>query len=216
MRALVIGICILIVPLMLAQNAKKLLREGNQAYFAKKDYKAAEQLYKKALAADNKYGKASYNLGAAYFKQGKFDESAAQFEGIKSYSKNSDTIAYGLHNQGTAYLKAKKYDEAVKALKYALKQNPKDDDTRYNLAYAMYQKKKEDQKKKDKKQNQNQNQNQQQQQKQQQEQKKEQQQISQKEAERMLNALKQEEQKLQKNKRKKEEKSNENFSGKDW
>jgi Ca-activated chloride channel homolog len=214
MRALVIGICILIVPLMQAQNAKKLLREGNQAYFANKDYKTAEQLYKKALAADNKYGKASYNLGAAYFKQGKFDESAAQFEGIKSYSKSSDTIAYGLHNQGTAYLKAKKYDEAVKALKEALKQNPKDEDTRYNLAYAMNQKKKEDQKKKDKKQNQ-----QQQQKQQQQEQKKEQkpqQQISQKEAERMLNALKQEEQKLQKNKRKKEEKSSDNFSGKDW
>ncbi len=215
MRALLIGICILIVPLMQAQNAKKLLREGNQAYFANKDYKAAEQLYKKALAADNKYGKASYNLGAAYFKQGKFDESAAQFEGIKSYSKSRDTIAYGLHNQGTAYLKAKKYDEAVKALKEALKQNPKDEDTRYNLAYAMNQKKKEDQKKKDKKQNQNQ----QQQQQKQQEQKKEvkpQQQISQKEAERMLNALKQEEQKLQKNKRKKEEKSSDNFSGKDW
>jgi Ca-activated chloride channel homolog len=210
-----LGILIIFMASSLsAQNAKKLLREGNNAYLGKQDYKKAEEMYKRALAADNKYGKASYNLGAAYYKQGKFDESAAQFEGVKSFTNNKDTVAKGLHNQGTAYLKAKKYDDAVKTLKSALKNNPNDEDTRYNLAYAMYQKKKEDQKKQNQKQNQNQEQKQVQ--KEQKQEQKPQTQISEKEAERMLNALKQEEKKLQKSKRKKEEKNSEKFSGKDW
>jgi Ca-activated chloride channel homolog len=203
---------IFMASVLSAQSAKKLLREGNNAYFGKKDYKKAEEMYKRALATDNKYGKASYNLGAAYYKQGKFDESAAQFEGVKLFTTNKDTLAKGLHNQGTAYLKGKKYDDAIKTLKSALKQNPMDEDTRYNLAYAMYQKKKEDQKK----QQQQQNKEQKQEQKEQKQEQKQQSQISEKEAERMLNALKQEEKKLQKSKRKKEEKSSENFSGKDW
>jgi Ca-activated chloride channel homolog len=194
------------------QSAKKLVLEGNKAYFGLKDYKKAESFYKRALAADSKYGKAGYNLGAAYFKQNKFDEAAAQFEGIKALTKNKDTVAGGLHNQGTSYLKAKRYDEAVKTLKEALKLNPKDEDTRYNLAYALAMKKKEDEKKKKKEQ-------QQQQQQSKPENKKEQkpvEKISEKEAERMLNALKQEEKKLQKNKRKKEDNNSDNFSGKDW
>ncbi len=198
---------------LLAQSAKKLLRQGNEAYLGKKNYKQAEQLYKKALAVDNKYGKASYNLGAAYYKQGKYDEAAAQFEGIKSFTKDKDTVFKSLHNQGTAYLKAKKYDEAVKALKEAVKKNPKDEDTRYNLAYAMYQKRKEEQKKKDKKQDQTQQNEKPNPQKQAQ---KPQAQISKKEAERMLKALQNEEKKIQRAKRKKQEKSGDNFSGKDW
>ncbi len=203
----------LVVVTLSAQSAKKLLREGNAAYLGKKDYKQAEQLYKKALAVDNKYGKASYNLGAAYFKQGKYDEAAAQFEGIKSFTKDKDTVFRSMHNQGTAYLKSKKYDEAIKALKAAVKKNPKDEDTRYNLAYAMYQKRKEDQKKKDQKQDKSkQNENP----KPQKQEQKPQAQISKKEAERMLKALQNEEKKIQRAKRKKQEKSGENFSGKDW
>ena len=41
------------------------------------------------------------------------------------------------HNLGNSYLESKKYEESVKAYKQALKNNPKDEDARYNLAYAQ-------------------------------------------------------------------------------
>jgi Ca-activated chloride channel homolog len=199
-----------------AQNPKKLLREGNKAYLANKNYKKAEDLYKRALAADNKYNKAAYNLGAAYFKQGKFEEAAAQFEGIKNITKHKDSLSSGLYNQGTSYIKAKKYDEAIKSLKQSIKLNPKDEDAKYNLAYALTQKKKQEQKQQQQKQNQQQQQKQQQGQKKPEEKKQQEQNISKKEAERMLNALNQEEKKLQRKKKKMDDKTSNAFSGKDW
>ena len=130
------------------------------------------------------------------------------------------------YNLGNSYLKSEKYQESVDAYKMALRQNPKDDDARYNLAYALaklkaqqqknnqqnknQQNKNEqnkDQQKKDQQQQKNQDQKKDQQQKQdqqQQEQKKSSQlKISKEEAERMLQALKNQEQKLQKKNAKK-------------
>ncbi len=57
------------------------------------------------------------------------------------------------HNIGNSLMEQKKYEESVKSYENSLTNNPKDDDTRYNLAYAQsklqqqQQKQKQDQQK---------------------------------------------------------------------
>ena len=120
-----------------AQSERKLVRDGNQMYKDKK-YSDAEVNYKKSLGVNKDSKPAQFNLGDAYYKQGKFDDACKQFEAI-SGDKNLDKSeqAQAFHNLGNSYLQSKKYNESIQAYKNALKLNPKDNDTRYNLAYAQ-------------------------------------------------------------------------------
>jgi Ca-activated chloride channel homolog len=205
-----------------AQNANSTIRRGNNAYNDKK-FKDAEIDYKSAVTTDPKSFAGNYNLGNTYYKQGNMEEAGKQFMQSAGTTKDAVEQSKAYYNLGNAYLKAEKYQESVDAYKMALRQNPKDEDARYNLAYALNKLKAQQQK--DNKQNKNQqNKNQQQQQQQQQQnknqdQKKDQQQnqqqqqqqkqqaskpkISKEEAERMLQAIKNQEQKLQKKNAKK-------------
>jgi tetratricopeptide (TPR) repeat protein len=202
------------------QNANSTIRRGNNAYNDKK-FKDAEIDYKSAVTTDPKSFAGNYNLGNTYYKQGNMEEAGKQFMQSAGTTKDAVEQSKAYYNLGNTYLKAEKYQESVDAYKMALRQNPKDDDARYNLAYALNKLKAQQQK--DNKQNKNQqNKNQQQQQQQQQnknqDQKKDQQQnqqqqqqqkqqsqpkISKEEAERMLQAIKNQEQKLQKKNAKK-------------
>ena len=123
-----------------------------------------------------------------------FDEAAGQFDVVSQTVSDKDTLHKALHNMGNCRLMQKEYQSAVDAYKKALKVDPKDEDTRYNLAYALT-KLKEEQKKNDKNKDK-------QQQKQDQQKQEQQPQMSKQEAERMLNALKNIEQKLQGKKKK--------------
>jgi Ca-activated chloride channel family protein len=132
---LFICLCLLSIRLT-AQEEKKQIRDGNKAYVAGK-YKEAEDHYQKSidLKPDNFTG--GFNLGDAYYKQGKYKEAAAKFEELsKSISGNDQLSAKAYHNLGNSLLKDKKYEESINAYKKSLTLNSKDDDTRYNLSYA--------------------------------------------------------------------------------
>lgn len=136
-----------------AQSEKKHIKDGNEAY-KKSDYVAAEKEYNKALGKNKDSYKATFNLGDAYYKQGKYEEAANQYQLLTHRATSKDTLAKAFHNLGNSLLKSKKYQESVDAYKNALKNNPNDADTRYNLAYAQQylkqqqeQQKKEDEKK---------------------------------------------------------------------
>jgi Ca-activated chloride channel homolog len=189
---------LLLVCNVSAQSEKKLLRDGNKLY-EKKKYSDAEVAYKKSLNKNQQSQAGNFNLGDAYYKQGKFDEAAKQFENLNAQKLDDKTRAAALHNMGNSLIQSKKYQEGVEAYKQALKLNSKDDDTRYNLAYAQSmlkqqqqqqqqqkQDKKEDRKDQQQQQQQNKEQQKQEQQKQQQQQKK---QISKEDAERILKSL---------------------------
>jgi tetratricopeptide (TPR) repeat protein len=119
-----------------AQKEKKFILEGNEQ-FENKKYEEAEKNYQKALKENKDSYKASFNLGDAYYKQEKYEEAAKQFQELTHRATSKDTLAKTYHNLGNALLKAKKYEESATAFKNALKNNPNDDDTRYNLAYAQ-------------------------------------------------------------------------------
>ena len=213
-----------------AQNERKFVRQGNKYFLeAMKDtahldtvqFNKAEIEYRKAIEKKPGESKWDFNLADALYKQKKFGESAEKFKEIADKTYDKGEKARALHNLGNSMLMTNKIDESIAAYKEALRNNPKDMETKYNLLYAMNMKKKQQQKKnqdknKDKKdqnkkdqnkdqnkdqdkknqdqqnKNQNQNQNQQNQQNQPQQSK-----ISKQNAEQMLQALENNEKKIQ-------------------
>jgi Ca-activated chloride channel family protein len=192
------------------------IREGNTLY-GKKQYPDAEISYRKALEKADDPVRAKFNLGDALYQQQRYDEAAGEYEGAASASKDASVRSQAFHNLGNALLKGKKIEESIESYKNALKLNPKDEDTRYNLEYArrllqqqqQQQKqdkkdKKDDQKKDDKQQQQDRQKDQKDQQKdQKQQQRQPKDQISRADAERILEALKQQEQDVKKKMQKK-------------
>lgn len=118
-----------------AQHINKQIRSGNALYQDKK-FAEAEQKYQAALKKDKDSKEAGFNLGDAYYSQKKFDEATEQFNAIAKTSTDKKLQSKAYHNLGNAYLQNKKYEESVNAYKNALKLNPEDEDSRYNLAYA--------------------------------------------------------------------------------
>ncbi|HWY12793.1 MAG TPA: VWA domain-containing protein [Bacteroidia bacterium] len=208
---LVISLCS--VTKISAQKEKELIYNGNNNYHSGKNVQAINQ-YREALKVSPGFKKANFNLGDAIYKEAvgiknskskepimgmkpdslanlMLDEAASQFDVVSQTVSNKDTLHKALHNMGNCRLKQQNYQGAVDAYKKSLKVDCKDEETRYNLAYAL--KKLKEQQKKDK----NKNKDQQKQNPQDQ-----QPQMSKEQAERMLNALKNMEQKLQGKKKK--------------
>ena len=135
-----------------AQQEKKLIHEGNKQYENKK-FGEAEKEYSKALNKNKDSYKGTFNLGDAYYQEGKYEQAAEQFQLLTHRATSKDTLSKAYHNLGNSLIKAKKYEDGVNAYKNALKNNPKDDETRYNLAYAQQMLKQQQQQNKDKKKN---------------------------------------------------------------
>lgn len=134
-RLLMILLVLLTLP-ALAQEEKKYIRQGNKLYEEKK-FSEAEKSYREALDKKKDSFKAVFNLGDAYYKQGKYKEAADQFEILTSRQASHDTLAKVFHNLGNSLLMQKQYEKSIGAYKNALKMNPADEDSRYNLAYAQ-------------------------------------------------------------------------------
>lgn len=140
---------------LLAQKESDDVRSGNKLYKSGK-FTESEIAYRKGLMKNQKSFEASYNLGNALFKQKKYPEALEQYNQALELKPSEKTkIAAAYHNTGNALFADKKYDESINAYKMALKNNPKDDDTRYNLAYAQTMLKNQQQQKKDNKKDQN-------------------------------------------------------------
>jgi tetratricopeptide (TPR) repeat protein len=120
----------------LERIAREEVRKGNELYNQLK-FKDAEVAYKKALDNNPNYPKASYNLGNAIYQQNRTKEAISQYELVEKTLKNKMSKAEAFHNMGNTFMKAKQYAQAVEAYKNSLRNNSKDDETRYNLALAQ-------------------------------------------------------------------------------
>ena len=122
-----------------------------------------------------------WHLGNALYKQEKYPEAAEQYQQIAGQRErlltenpaNAQRLAEVFHNLGNIQMKNKDYAKSIEAYKQSLRMNPKDEETRYNLALAQKLLNDQQQQNQDQ-QNQNQNQDQQQQQQEQKEQEQEQ------------------------------------------
>lgn len=136
------------------------------AFFNDSVYVNAEVNYRKALEVNPQSTVSMFNLGNTLAQQNKLQEAMEQYVAATKIEKDKDDLAQIYHNMGVIFQSQKDYAKAVEAYKQSLRNNPKDDETRYNLALAqkMLKDQQQDQ--------QNQDQNQQQQKQDQQEDKK--------------------------------------------
>ena len=138
------------------------LRSGNKLYNDSLFIKA-EVDYRKALEINPRSTDAMFNLANALLMQQKAKEAMEQYESVSKIEKDKDKLAQIYHNMGVILQSSKQLPQCIEAYKESLRNNPKDNETRYNLALAQKQLK-------DQQQNQqNQDQQQQQQQKQEEE-----------------------------------------------
>ena len=192
-----------------AQVDRQCVRRGNKLFRAGQ-YADAEVQYRKAVEANRNNPQAVYNLGNALMAQNKDSAAVEQFQTAARMESDPMRKYLSFHNIGVICQKRQMFKEAIEAYKEALRLNPHDDETRYNLELCKRQLKKQppqgggggnDDKKEDKQDKQDQQQQQQQdQQKKEDEQKNEQQQkpqMSKENAEQLLNAALQQERQTQ-------------------
>ncbi len=179
-----------------AQTDRQSIRQGNRQFRAQ-EFAKSEVEYRKAVAKNPHNAQAVYNLGCALMAQQKDSAAVVQFQNAGKMETVKMRKAMAYHNIGVICQQHQMYGEAIEAYKEALRNNPKDDETRYNLALCKRQQKnqpqnKDQNKEKEKKEEQNkEQQNKEQQKKEQQQQPKDQ--MSKENAEQLLNAAIQEE-----------------------
>jgi tetratricopeptide (TPR) repeat protein len=100
------------------------------------DYVSAEMEYRKAISENPNSITGAYNLGNAYYTKGSFDEAVFRLEQAAKTATSKSEKHKAFHNIGTILMKGKKCKEAVEAFKNALRNNPADNETRYNLGLA--------------------------------------------------------------------------------
>ena len=140
-----------------AQKAERdYIRKGNRL-FKDSVFVDAEVNYRKALEVNPKSIVSMYNLGNTLSQQQKFKDAMEQYVAATQIEKDKAKLGQIYHNMGVLFQSGKDYQKAVEAYKMSLRNNPKDDETRYNLALA--QKLLKDQQQNQQNQDQNQDQN---------------------------------------------------------
>lgn len=108
--------------------------EGNK--IVDESFVEAEKNYRVALSEMPSNRKGAYNLGNAYYTAELYDEALVRLNSVaKDGSKSEKHRAY--HNIGNALMQNNQCEKAVEAFKNALRNNPSDDESRYNLALAQ-------------------------------------------------------------------------------
>ncbi len=129
---------VLIFPLLIYSQKGDIINhiyEGNEEADQEK-YSEAEIKYRKALSISPEETKALFNLGNTHFNDKDFDEASQRFFQTQKFSKDKNEKHMAFHNMGNVFMKKKDYAKAVESYKNALRNNPKDDETRYNYALA--------------------------------------------------------------------------------
>lgn len=116
-----------------AQNDRNFIRQGNRAYHKQK-WAAAETQYRKAISKNQMNAQAVYNLGCALMMQQKDSMAMIQFENASKLETNKMRRARSYHNMGVVMQQHQQYAQAIGCYENALRCNPQDNATRYNLA----------------------------------------------------------------------------------
>jgi Ca-activated chloride channel homolog len=151
---------LLIVSGYYAQKDAQHIYDGNKLYY-NGNLSGSQAKYSKALELNPSNRKANFNLGNALYRNAQliksgqlqlpegskitpdslskmvYDQAAQNFAVVANSISNKDTLHKAWHNIGNCYLQKKDYQQAVDAYKKALKFDSKDEETRYNLAYAL-------------------------------------------------------------------------------
>ena len=218
-----VGILLLVAVSMQAQNDRQMIRQGNKQY-RKGNVAEAEVSYRKAVERNERNAQANYNLGNALMGQRKDSLAITQLEKAAKLETNPLRRAQAYHNMGVICQQHRMFGEAIEAYKEALRNNPTDNETRYNLALCKRQQQEQqqdqNQQNKDNKDNKDKQDQQKQEQQQKQDEKKQEQQqkqqMSKENAEQLLNAAMQEEKQTQERMKKAQQQPQKRRLEKNW
>lgn len=118
-------------------SGRKETKKGNKAYQAEK-YEQAAADYQEAIKVNPRAKTPNYNLGNTLYRQKKWDEAIKQQQHYLMLEQlDPMKMSAAWHNLGNTFLQKKQLQEAIEAYKMALRLNPNDEETRYNLAVAQ-------------------------------------------------------------------------------
>jgi Ca-activated chloride channel family protein len=218
-----VGVMLLVAVGMQAQSDRQMIRQGNKLY-RKGNVAEAEVSYRKAVERNERNAQANYNLGNALMGQRKDSLAITQLEKAAKLETNPLRRAQAYHNMGVICQQHRMFGEAIEAYKEALRNNPTDNETRYNLALCKRQQQEQqqdqNQQNKDNKENKDKQDQQKQDQQQKQDEKKQEQQqkqqMSKENAEQLLNAAMQEEKQTQERMKKAQQQPQKRRLEKNW
>jgi tetratricopeptide (TPR) repeat protein len=121
--------------ILAAKKANNHVYEGNNL-IEDEDFVSAEMEYRKAISEQPTSVAGAYNLANAYIKNGNAEEALFRLQQAVKTSDSKEEKYKAFHNIGNVLMQNEKCKEAVEAYKNALRNNPSDDETRYNLAVA--------------------------------------------------------------------------------
>ena len=116
-----------------AQSDRQHIRNGNRLYHEQK-FEQAEVEYRKAVGKNSANPQAHYNLGCALMAQQKDSAAIKQYETAGKLEKTPRRKAMVYHNIGVVCQQHQLYQQAIAAYEESLRNNPNDNETRYNLA----------------------------------------------------------------------------------
>ena len=153
MRKIVYILLLLSSFLLFGQEKDKNLYNGNQS-FKEKKYADAEADFRVTESKKSpKKATAGYNLGNSVYRQNQQGEAQIKYIQALEHAKTKEEKHRIYHNLGNTFMLEKKYDAAAEAYKNALRNNPYDEETRYNYALAKRKNKENPPPKDDKKDN---------------------------------------------------------------
>ena len=131
-------------PEKAARQARSLMADAEEA-LEEEDPASAEAYYREAISKDPSNATARYNLGNIYHDKELIVEAIERDHQAAELAEEKPLKHKAFHNKGNAFFQQKKYPEAIEAYKAALRNNPNDEETRYNLALAkkMWEKEKQ-------------------------------------------------------------------------
>ena len=139
--------------LLAAKKANNYVYDANKL-ISEDDFVSAEKEYRKAISKQGTSVAGIYNLGNSYIKKGSLEEALYRLDQAAKIATSKTEKHKAYHNIGNVLMGNKKCQEAVEAYKSALRNDPTDEETRYNLGLAKIcaekQKDKQDDKKDDK------------------------------------------------------------------
>ena len=216
-----------------AQNDRDYVRRGNRllrdSVNRQKNSDKAIVQYKKAVEYNPSCAIAHYNMGNALLLDGKVQDAMKEYEQAARLEKDSKRLSDVYHNMGVILQSAKQFDKAIECYKQSLRNDPDNDETRYNYVLCQRQLKNQ-QNDNNQNQDKNKDKDQQQQQKQQQQQDKQdkekekekqqqqhqEQEMSRENAEQMLQAAMQREKDTQEKVRRQQQQSSRRQLLKQW
>jgi tetratricopeptide (TPR) repeat protein len=202
-------VCLIIPAVLWGETSRKKVKKGNDLYIEKK-YDKALTKYQDALLSDPENERIQFNVANTLYWKKKYEEALKEYQKVVG-TEELELEQQSYFNLGNALYRMGKLPESILAYQQALKLNPDDMDAKYNLEYVRRKLKENAQKEPQSGQQEQQQQQEGEQQKEGEDQEKKDQQqqsgdqeqknlnkLSKEEAERILDALKNDEKDIQK------------------